>query len=122
MFGFLMKDTSTWMVWLINKMCDFWHHRSTCYPRESASCTENYSVGRHLKSGTARANYFWRDSEQRALFKCVAECFVPHHVATGLPLQTVVHAGWSQAAHRECSFGLSAWHFRVVCPLKPIFW
>jgi hypothetical protein len=35
---------------------------------------------------------------------------VPHLLATGLPLytQSVVHAGWNQAAHSECCFELSA--------------
>jgi hypothetical protein len=34
---------------------------------------------------------------------------VPHLLATGLPLtNSVVHAGWSQAAHSECCFGLPA--------------
>jgi hypothetical protein len=27
MFSFLMRHISTWMVWLINKMCDFGHLR-----------------------------------------------------------------------------------------------
>jgi hypothetical protein len=34
--------------------------------------------------------------------------FVPHLLATGVLLKTVVHAGWSQAAHSKCCFGLSA--------------
>jgi hypothetical protein len=36
---------------------------------------ENYSVGCHLKSWTARANFLLRDSEQWALFKHVAHYF-----------------------------------------------
>jgi hypothetical protein len=35
---------------------------------------------------------------------------------------SVVHAGWSQAAHSKCCFGLSASHFRLACHLKPICW
>jgi hypothetical protein len=27
MFGFLMRQASTWMVWLVNMMCDFGHYR-----------------------------------------------------------------------------------------------
>jgi hypothetical protein len=33
-----------------------------------------------------------------------------------------LRAGWGQAAHSECCFGLSAWHFWIVCHLKPISW
>jgi hypothetical protein len=43
--------------------------------------------------------------------------FAPHLLAVA---DSVVHVGWSQAAHSECCFGLSAWHFTLACHLKPI--
>jgi hypothetical protein len=81
---FLMRHTSSWMMLLINKMCDCGHKRIHVW------FTENYSVGRHLKSWTARANFLWRDSEQWQLFTVSMLCntFMPHLLATGLPLQT----------------------------------
>jgi hypothetical protein len=46
---------------------------SSCVSWEGASCTKNYSVGCHLKSWTARANFLWRDIEQWVLFKHVVQ-------------------------------------------------
>jgi hypothetical protein len=92
--------------------CDSW---------EGASCTENYSVGRHLKSWTARTNFLWRDSEQWVPFNHVAQYFCASPSCYMFTVtNSVGHAGWSQAAHSECCFGLSAWHFRLARHLKPI--
>jgi hypothetical protein len=84
---------------------------------------ENYSVVRHLKSWTARANFLWRDSEQWALFKHVAQCSSASPSCYVFAVtNSVVHAVGSQAAHNERCFGLSAWQFRLACHLKPISW
>jgi hypothetical protein len=37
----------------------FWASQNPRDLWEGASCTENYSVGRHLKSWTGRANILW---------------------------------------------------------------
>jgi hypothetical protein len=89
MFGFLMRHTSTWMVWLINKMCDFerqrihvWfmrsfimHRKLQCEsPSQVMDCWGQLSLRRKW---TLSAIYC----------KHVARTFVPH-LATGLPLQT----------------------------------
>jgi hypothetical protein len=120
-FGFLMGHTSTWTVRLINKMCNFGRQRIRCDSWEGASCTETYSVSHHLKSWTARANFLWRDREQWAQFKHVVQCFSASFPCNRFAItNSVVHAGWSQAAHNECCFGLSAWQFWFTCHLKPI--
>jgi hypothetical protein len=73
MFVFLMTHTSTSMVWLMSKICDFGRQRiHVIYVREGASSTENYSVDLYLKSCIARANFLWKDSEQWTIFKYFA--------------------------------------------------
>jgi hypothetical protein len=105
MCGFLMWHTST---------CDLW---------EGASCTENYGVNYHLKSWTARANILWRDSEQWVLLKHFAQnfCASPSCYRFSV-INSIVHAGSSQATHNECCFALSAWYFQFACHLKLISW
>jgi hypothetical protein len=75
MFGFLMRHTSTWMVWLIKKMWDFGRQEINLWLMRRWIMTEDYSVVGHLKSWTARANFLWRASKQWALFKHVVQYF-----------------------------------------------
>jgi hypothetical protein len=61
------------------------------------------------KSGTARANFLWRDSEQWALFKHVVQylCASPcYRIAI---TNSMIHAGWSQATH-TANVVLDFWH------------
>jgi hypothetical protein len=75
----------------------------------------------HLKSWTARVNFLWRDSEQWALFKHVVQYFCASTFCYRFAFtNSVVHAGWSQVTHSKCCFRISAWHFRLMCHLKPI--
>jgi hypothetical protein len=107
----------------IDANCSILLWESTCDSWEGASCTENYSVGRCLKSWTARTNFLWGDSEQWALFKHVAQyfCALPSCYRFAVT-NSMVLAGWSQATHSECCFGFSARYFRLACHLKPISW
>jgi hypothetical protein len=57
-----------------------------CDSGEGASCTENYSVGLHLKSWTARAIEDTVNSE--CYLGMLHNTFVLNLLATGLPLHT----------------------------------
>jgi hypothetical protein len=76
-----------------------------------------------LRSWTARAHFLWRVSEQWALFNHVVQYFCASPSCYRFAVtNSVVRAGWSQAAHSECCFRLSAWQFRLACHLNPISW
>jgi hypothetical protein len=55
---------------------------------QGASCTENYSIGRHLKSWTARSNFLWETVNSERYLSVLHNTFVPRLLATHLPLQT----------------------------------
>jgi hypothetical protein len=105
---------------VVNKHAILGVRESTCDSWEGASCTKNYSVGRHVMLWTARANFLWRDSEQWALLKHVAQYFC---VATGLPLHTQWFMQDGARPHTaKCYFELSAWHLRLAYHLNPVYW
>jgi hypothetical protein len=109
---------------VVNKQnVQFWASQNLHVIHEKVHHALRITVGRHLKSLTARSNLLWRDSEQWAPLKHVVQyfCVSPSYCRFAVT-NSAVHAGWSQAACSECSFGLSAWYFRLVCHLKPIFW
>jgi hypothetical protein len=58
--SFLIRNTSTWIVWLINKMCDFGHQRFHVWVMRRCIIHRELHCGLHLKWWTGRANFLWR--------------------------------------------------------------
>jgi hypothetical protein len=87
MFGSLMRHTSTWVVWLINIMCDFEHQSiHVCFIRRCIMYREIECVTTS-SHGLLGPIFFEETVKSERYLSMLRNTFVPHLPATGLPLQ-----------------------------------
>jgi hypothetical protein len=101
----------------------FWASENPCVIHEKVHFVLRITLWVVISShGLLKANFLWQDSEQWALFKKVVQYFCASPSCYRFAItNSVVHIGWSQAAHSKCS-ELSAWRFWLACQLEPISW
>jgi hypothetical protein len=75
MFGFLMRHTSTWMLWWINKVCDFGHERIHMWFMWVV-------ISSHGLQGPI---FFEETVKSERYLSMLRNAFVPHLFATYLP-------------------------------------
>jgi hypothetical protein len=119
-----MRHTSTWIVWLINKVCDFWRQRIHAWFMRRCFMHWGITMWVAIANNGLLGPIFLEETvnSERCIIM-LRNTFCASLSSYRLAVTNlVVHAGRSQAARSECCFGLSAWHFRLACHLKPISW
>jgi hypothetical protein len=86
MFGFLLRHTSTWMVWLINNMCNFGRQRILVFFHDKVHHSPRIRVWLAiLGHGLLGPISFAETANSERYLSKLHNISAPHLLATGLP-------------------------------------